>query len=170
MQEADRDRLDAALHEEPDGRIGALAVEGLDPFAVGRGALRDRPPQGPRNEGSGEVEMDVVEVVELFVADLDDVAEAAGRQHPGASAGALDEGVRGEGRRVHDDRDAGRVEPLLGERPGEPREHRLPGVTVGGEHLAGGGAAGLRLEKADVGEGPPDVRARDEGSHRAAPG
>ena len=47
-----------------------------------------------------------------------------------------------------------------------PDEDRLAGVPVGGQHLAGRGAPRPRVEEADVGEGPSDVRACDEGPCR----
>ena len=83
--------------------LSSSRASSLSPSLAVRSATGRRRARGTR--GGGQVEMDVVEVVELLVADLDDVAEPAGGEHPGVGASALDEGVGGEGRRVDDDRD-----------------------------------------------------------------
>ncbi len=79
VQKADRDRLDA-LHGE---RFG----EGRDPGLVERhqhpafrvDALAHRKAQPARDQWRGQVDVDIVLLEAVFVADLDRVAKALGR-------------------------------------------------------------------------------------------
>nr|WP_228430456.1 hypothetical protein [Baekduia soli] len=120
-QEADADRLHAPVLELEDRLDRARLVERDRDLARGHDALGDRLAvlalhQRPALVGDVLHEREVVRP--LVAADVDDVAEALRRQHPGAPAVVLEERVGGDRGAVEDQvdvrgRDAGDVADLV---------------------------------------------------------
>ena len=95
--------------------------------------------------------------------DLEEVAEAPGREHRGAGAAPLEDGVRADGGPVHHPLDPGRP----GGRLLQALEHRGGLVAAPGEGLGGGDPARRPVVHDDVGERAADVDADDP--HSGAP-
>ena len=109
VQQADRDRLDALLGERPGDRPDRVLVERDEHLAVPVEPFRDPEAQRPRDERDGLLELDVVQRRPDLAADLEDVAEALGRDQRGPRDLALDDRVGRHGRAVDDVAQAGRV-------------------------------------------------------------
>src|SRR5262249_58216195 len=83
-------RLDRLHLECCDRRIQALRVEWHQHLALRVDTLLHRQPQPPRHQGRRQIDVDVVLLEAILVADLDDVAEALGRQQRGLGPRSLD--------------------------------------------------------------------------------
>ncbi len=109
VQQADRDRLDAEPGERPGDRPDRVLVERDEHVAVPVEPLRDPEAQRPRDERDRLGELDVVQRRPDLAADLEDVAEALGRDQRGPRDLALDDRVGRHGRAMDDVAQAGRV-------------------------------------------------------------
>ena len=121
VQEADRDRLDTLLSAGVCDRIELGHVERSEDGAVAVDALAHLEAEPSGHEGLRLPADEVVHVRSVPAADLEDVAEAAGRHERGAGALALRQ-------RVDDDRRPVDQVPDLLERDGACRqavEHAL---------------------------------------------
>ena len=89
--------------------------------------------------------------------DVDDVAEALGRQHPDLGALVLEDDVRRDGRAVQEVVDVGEGDPgLLAELP-DALDDCPRGVVGGGGDLVHRGATAFLVDEDQVGEGSADV-------------
>ena len=118
VKQADGDRVDAGLPELPDALAHLVLVERREHLAVGgRDALLDReamPALGERPRLPRELLLER-EVEGLLVAgDVEDVAEALGRQHPDLGAAVREDDVRRDGRPVQEVVDLGQRDAGLG--------------------------------------------------------
>src|SRR5690606_25916031 len=111
-------------------------------------------------------ELDVEQAADqaLGAADLDDVAEALGRDDARLRALALEQRVGGDGRAVHEGGDVGVVDAELGER----FEHAAPLAAGDGRDLRRKQGVASRVVAEHVGEGAADVDADavSRGSHQ----
>ena len=76
VQKRDGDRLDAARNDRADETLDFGVVERVQDRPVGEDALVDLEPQVARHELAGRLDREVVHVVAMLAADLEDVAEA----------------------------------------------------------------------------------------------
>ncbi len=124
----------------------------------------------PRDRGSGELDLEVVHVVAMLVANEQRVAETLRRDQPGPTGLALDEGIGDEGGGVHDrSRDLGRGDPGLRQQLGHSCAHAVEGCSRCGQRLVDDHAAALPVEEDHVGEGAADVDGQSPVRHQAPP-
>ena len=86
--------------------------------------------------GARPLEVDVVQPREAQPPDLEDVAEALGREQPRARAAALEDRVGGDGRPVEDLAEVGRADAGRRQQLARARDDRLGVVVGGGQDLA----------------------------------
>ena len=173
-QEADGDRLDALLAELPRGGAHLVLVERHEHLAgrrhdpLGHDLAVAAPDERPR------LPRDVLHhrVVQrpLVPADVDDVPEAARRDHPREGALVLEHGVRRHGRAVEDAGHVRRREAGVGAELGEAADHRLLRLGRRGGHLVDVHGARLRVVEHEVRERASDVDADDAHDHLSVPG
>ena len=163
MDEVDHQRLDAALAQPRRRAPHLVLVEGRDLLPLGVHPLGDLQAQLARDQRL-EGALEPVGRRPRAAAQLQDVAEAARGDEPGARALALEEGVGGRGRAVDDDLQIrGRRRGL-----GEGGQDAVGLVADGRRHLGHAHGAGGLVEEHEVGEGAADVDAdeqRPPGSH-----
>ncbi len=160
VEEADRERLGAGAHRRVERALDARPIERHQDGAVGREPLDDLEAvlalddRLRAHEGGHEERGDIA----LGAADLDQVAEAGGRENGHARAVPLEDGVGADGRAVDEPphvaaRDAERPEP------GHDGGGLVPRL---GRHLGDDDAAGGLVDRAQIGEGAADVDPDDE--------
>ena len=160
VEQPDRDRLDAVPLEARHEGVHRAFVEGDQDLPPVVRALGDRPAQMPRHEGGRPVDGNVVLLEAVLEGHLDRVPEPLGDEKRGLRAGALDEGVGGEGGAVDEEVDLARRDPGRADRLADRRDHPHFGGVRGGEHLGGGHAApdAARSElEGNVRKGPADI-------------
>ena len=159
VQEADGDRLDAVGDQALRHRAHFGGVERRQHVAVAVHALRHLQPMAARHQRVGEAQEQVVDVVALLGAHLEDVAEAARGDQAEPRAAALDQGVGDQRRAVHHVADVGKREPSRLQQFGEPLERADRWVVRRGQALVQADVVALRVEQDEVGEGAADVEA-----------
>ncbi len=102
MEEADGDRVDLELAQPACELTHLGVVERLQHGAVGRHALGELEAQPPLDERRWLAPEEVVHVRDPQAPKLEHVPEALRRDERGLGAEALEHGVRGDGRAVHD--------------------------------------------------------------------
>ena len=102
VEEADRDGVDAELPQAAGEHAHLVVVQRLDDGAVGGHPLGDLEAQPALDERRRLRPEEVVHVRDPQPAQLEDVAEVLGRDERGLGPEALEDGVRGDGRAVHD--------------------------------------------------------------------
>ena len=158
VQEAQADRLDLGGAQLLGERSECFGGRGMDEFAGRADALVEfeRAIAGDRRRR--ELDLEVVHVVAVLVADEERVAEALGRDEAGAAGLALDQCVGDQRGGVHDRRrhvaglDVGACEQRR-----DAGANPVEGVLRGGEGLVDHDVAGRCVEQHHVGEGPSDV-------------
>ena len=170
MEERHRDRFDALAAEDGRRPADGRFVQGNEHRAVGKHPFGDAEPQPAGDERLGEADEHVVDVVADLPGQLEDIAEALGREQTGLRPLAFEDDVGDEGRRV--DRLAGPAQQV-GNRAGEigdAAHHRLLGRMRGGQgFLDPDGAVGV-VDRREVGKGSADVDAEAiAGGHVASP-
>ena len=108
-----------------------------------------------RHQRLGLLDEDVVLLEAVLLRHLDRIAEALGGDQRGLRALALDDGVGGERRAVHDQADLAGLDLAELQRPQHAVEHAVLGRGLGRQHLGREARVG-RLQH-DVGEGSADV-------------
>ena len=134
-------------------RSQALLVERRHHLAVGAHALLDLEAQRPLDQRHMLLEIQVVGVGPVDAADLIDVAEALGRHQRGLRAGALEDGVDGNGRAVQEQP----RRPVFAAGLLDAARNAVDQPVRRRQRLAEGEPAGLVVEHRDVGEGAADV-------------
>ena len=124
--------------------------------------------QRPRHQGDGLLELDVVEARADLAADLEDVAEALGRDQRGPGDAALDDRVGGDGRAVGDVAEFGGVRVGGGQDPVGDVEEADARVGRRRGHLVDARRAGLLVDEDRVGERAADVDAEAVAHQRRA--
>ncbi len=155
VQKADRDGLDAAFCEAVGQRSNAVLVERHQHPAARVHPLAHREAQAARHERRRQVDIDVVLLEPVLVADLDRIAEALGRQQCGLGAFALDDRVGRESRPVNDDRQFGGCERRFPQHDADRFEDGALRRRRGGQDL-GAVAASARFER-NIGERAADI-------------
>ena len=93
MQQAHRDRVDSERTDLTDQSIELGGRQRADDLALHVEALIDFPPLLERRERLRNLEIEVVEVVTPFAADVEHVAGAFGDDEAGGCAFTLDQGI-----------------------------------------------------------------------------
>ena len=136
MQEADRDRLDAVIHEPAQRGAHRVEVERRDTRPSRSIALADLQPVAARDQRLGKAEEQVVDVVALLGPHLEHVAEALRREQAEPRAAPLDQRIGDERRAVHDLADIGERDAGLGrEGSAEPSSAATEGSCGVVRHL-----------------------------------
>ena len=170
MEERDRDRPDPLVAEDRRRPADRRLVEGNEHRAVREHPLGDAESQPAGDHRLGQADEHVVDVVADLPGQLEDVAEALGREQAGLRALAFEDDVGDESGRV--DHLAGPGEEV-GDGGGEVADaahHRLLGRMRGGQGLFDpDGAVGI-VDQGEVGERAADVDAEAKGGcHVASP-
>ena len=132
-----------------------LLVERQQHGAVGRDALGHAEAQVARHQRIGPLHVDVVLLEAVLPGDLQRIAKARRRHQRRARALALDQGVGGERRAMHDQPDLGRRALGLGQHGAHALDHAAFGRIGRGQHFDGMGLV-VHLED-DVGERSADI-------------
>ena len=111
-----------------------------------------------RDRRCRELDLQVVHVVAVLVADEQRVAEALGGDEAAPAELALDQRVGDQRRRVHDRRgDLRGSDTRLGEQLGDAGAHPVERSARGGQRLVHHDAPAGRIEENDIGERAADV-------------
>ena len=141
-------------------RRDLVVVERLVDLAVGQHAFLDLEAQRPLDQRHMFLEEQIVGVRPVDAADLVDVAEAFGDEQRGAGAGALQDGVDGDGRAVQEQRRGAIIAAGFGDAGG----YALDQMRRRRQRLAERERAGFVVEYRDVGEGAADIRREPQSS------
>ena len=156
-QQAHRDRLDVGLAQRLDRLAHAVVVERLE-LAVRAHALAHGEAQVARHERLGAALGEVVERGAVLARELDQVAEALGRDERGARAAALEQRVGGDRHPVRERRDVGGLDGL------EAAHHALGLILGRARHL--GGHDTPAIQRHQIGEGSSNIHTDP---HQSAP-
>ena len=159
VEEEDGHGFDAGLQQAVGRRAHLGGVERPQHAAIGADALRHLEPEIAGDERRRHLDGEVVERVFALAPDLERVAEARGGDGAGAGALAFDQGVGEQRGGVHDAGDGRRGQVGGFEQGGDPGDHALAGVGVGGQDLQRLALAGGVVVNDEVGEGAADVDA-----------
>jgi hypothetical protein len=103
VQEADRYRLNSLGCKLIDRGYDAAFIEFEENLALGIDPLPDRQATPARNERLRQVDVDVILLESIFMADLDDIPEAFGGEQRCLGAFSFDQRIRRQGCSVDDD-------------------------------------------------------------------
>ena len=159
VEEADGEGLDPGADEVGDFAAGLLLIERHDDAPVAVQTLVDLPAEGPRDERLREAQEQVVDVVTLFRAHLEDVTEPTGRQETERTSVPLDDGVGHQGRAVNDSAEVCEAEPGRPDELLEALQGARRRVLGRREALVEPDSSGLSVDEDEVREGPADVHA-----------
>ncbi len=125
VQQPDRHGLDLLGSERLDRTGDAGFVERNQHLTLRIDPLADGQAQPAGNERRRQIDVDVVLLEAVFVADLDHVAEPFGGEKGGSGALALDERIRGERRAMDDHADLAGLDARLGCDRAQSGQHAL---------------------------------------------
>jgi len=125
VQQPDRHGLDVLGGERVDRTGDARFIEWDEHLPLRIDPLADGQAQPARNERRRQIDVDVVLLEAVFVADLDHVAEALGGEKRGPGALALDERIGGERRAMDDHADFAGLDTRLGRDRAQSGQHAL---------------------------------------------
>ena len=169
MQEAHGDGVHAVGGEA--ARLGGdrVEVERDEGVAVAVHALGHLQPAAARHQRLGILQEQVVDVVALLGAHLQDVAEALGGDEAEAGAAPLDQRVGHQRRAVDDLAHVGQRQAGIGHDLRQALQRADRGVVRSGEAFVQPDAAINGVEQDEVGEGAADVEADAEAGHAGMP-
>ena len=162
VHEHDGARLDALRGELGDERLEAGGVERGEHLAAGVHPLGGLEASVARDQGVGEADLEVVDVVAHLAAQLEDVAEAARGDERGGGALPLEQRVRDERGGVDRGLDVAAVGARGVQQVSPPLHHRARGGLGRGQHLVGADGARLGVDEDEVGERAADVETEAE--------
>ncbi len=157
MEQADGDRLDALALQESRRSARRRLVEGHEHLPGRAEALDDTDGAVARHERLRLLELRVVERGAHLTCDLEQIAEALRGHEAAARDLALDDRVRGDRRRVHDEADLRRLNVRLRERPVDSVHEPLGWVGRRRQRLRDRDAPGLLVDQGRVRKRPADV-------------
>ena len=158
MEQTHRDGLDVGRANVVGQAVDRGPGRLLDDDALGGRALLDLERERPRNRRLGELDLQVIHVVPVLVANQQRVGEALVRDERGPGRLALDQRVGDERRRVHDrGADVARRDSSLDERSGHAALHSFERPARRAERLVNDNATGRAVEQDDVRERATDV-------------
>ena len=138
MEEPDGDALDPGFGKRRHERMDGPLVEVFQDAAARIDALRHGEAQPARHDRLHLLDHQVVLVVAGLVADLENVAEAFGRDESGPGAAPLEHGVGGKRRAVQDEPDIARRQPGFLQRFLQAVDHAFLRRLRRGQHLGRG--------------------------------
>ena len=159
VQEADGDGFDLlAAKVGGDGTHGRL-VDRQQHRAVGGDPFGDAEAQVARHQRLGPLHVDVVLLEAMLPGHLERIAEACRRDQGRPRALAFDQGVGGQGRAVHDQRDVAWPAFRLGQDGSHAVQHGAFGRVGRGQDLGGVGCrvGSLADFQHDIGESAADI-------------
>ena len=155
VQKPDRHGLDLLRNKCLNRAGNAVVVERHQHRALGIDAFAHRQPQPARHQRRRQVDIEIVLLEAVFVADLDHVAKAFGGQQRGLGALALDQRIGGERGAVDDQAHIGRRDAGRGDHRMHDREHAVFRRARRGQSLRG--VALVADFERDIGEGAADI-------------
>ena len=111
VEEADRDRLDALRRQPLRDRAHLVRIERRQHVAVAIHALGDFQAVAAGDQRIGKLQEQIVDVVALLRAHLENITEAARGDQSKPGAVSLDQRVGDQRRAMHDVADLGECEP-----------------------------------------------------------
>ena len=159
VQEADGDRLDAFGDQALRDGAHLGGFERREHVAVAVHAFGHFQAMAARHQRIREVQEQVVDVVALLGAHLQDVAEAARGDQAEARAAALDQGVGDQRGAVDDVADVGERQAGGAQQLGEAFQRADGWVVRRGQALVQADFVAFRIQQYEVGEGAADVEA-----------
>jgi len=159
VDQADGERLDAALHELPDDPLDLLLVDGHHGLAAGAHALDGLDGVGEQRRRIGLDHDDPAGqgARRLRAGQVQDLLEALRGDQADAGALALEDRVGGHGGAVHDVAELGRADARRLADLGHADEHALGGVARRRRGLDPVLGPVLVIDEEEVGEGATDV-------------
>ena len=166
VQQADGDRLDVLPSQDRGGVAHGRVVERSEHLALRAESLADHDRPVARHERLRLLELRVVEGRPHLARDLEQVAEPVGRHEAAPGDLPLDDRVRGDGRRVDDERHVAHGDATLREGTARGLHEPLRGVGGRRQHLRDRHLARPLVDEGRVGERPSDVD-RQTNAHAA---
>ena len=157
VEQADGDRLDLLAPQDRCRRADGVVLERPQHLAGRAEPLGDGHRAVAGNERLRLLELRVVQRRPHLARDLEQVAEALGRDEAAARDLALDDRVRRHGRRVDDEAHLRRRDAAVRERPVDRLHEPLGGIGGRRQHLRDRDRARLLVDQRRVGEGAADV-------------
>jgi hypothetical protein len=167
VQEADDNGLHSLARQSPRRLAHLVEVKRLEHAPLVVEPLGHLEAEAAGHQGKRLLQMHVVEARADLAADLEDVAEAARRQHADPRRLALDDRVRRHRRGVDHGGHVAAVRLALGEAASERGHEALGRVLRGRQHFDHADGAGLAVDERGVGEGAADVDADAQRAHQA---
>ena len=159
VQETDGEALDAILHQRRHFCERRVDIERDLDRAIGRETFRGLAPPWPRHQRLRHLDEEVVQLVLALAADLQQVAEACGREQPGLGALALDQRIGEQRGGVDHAADLLGPRPRLLQHPSRSLDGAARRIVGRRALLPDDGAAVARIVDDEVGEGPSDIDA-----------
>ena len=157
VEQADGDGFDLLAPEDRGGRAHGVVLERPQHLAGGAEPLGDGHRAVARDERLCLLELGVVEGRPHLAGDLEQVAEALGRDEAAARDLSLDDRVRRHRRRVDDEPDLRRGDAAVLEGAINRLHEALRGIGRRRQHLGDRDRARLLVDQHRVGEGAADV-------------
>jgi len=159
------DHFDAALLQPPEEPGDLLPIERQGYLAVRGHAFLDIKAEMAGGQRLRRLQQDVVHVIALLAADLDRVPMPARCEQRRPRPRALDQGIDGERRSVHQHVDVRERRPGVGHGLGHDRHDPLGGIRVGRQALFDDHPAGTVIDQHQVRECPADIDPHPHGYH-----
>ncbi len=157
VQEADRDTLDLALQERPDGRMNRSLVKLAEDLTIRPDAFGYFQSEIPRDEGRRFFDTVVVDGRSRLSAEFENVTKSPRRQQARPGTPALDHDICGNRRAMPEIGHAGGVDRVIREQVLQPLLNGVGRfVRRRGNFEEVDGAVRL-VEHCEVGESAPDV-------------
>ena len=158
VEQTDADRLDLSLTQRRRQRGEIGIARHLMDHPARQHPLGDLERQLARDRRRRELDLQVVHVVAMLIADQQRVAEPLRGHQTGATRLALDQRVGHQGRGMHDRRRDLRWADLgVAEQLGDSLTHTIERLRRRRQHLLDDHRARAGIDQHDIGERPPDV-------------
>jgi hypothetical protein len=168
VEEADRDALAARRAQRGDGGAQRVLVQRAQHRAVGRHAFRHFHAQLARHQRLGAARKQVIDMRAALAADLQQVAEAFGRDQPRARELALQQRVGRDRRAEADEAHLRRVALRQRQDLADALHRRAVGILGRGGELVAQAFARPRVHQEHVGEGAPDIETDPDRARHSA--
>ncbi len=158
VDQAHADRFDLGVAERGRDEVERGGRGGVDHVSCRVGSLGDLDDPVAWHGRAGKLDLQVVHVVAMLVADQHRVAEPNGRHHAGATDLAFDQGIGDERRGVNDrSGDLCRAHCGLGQKLAHAGAYAVEWRRRCGEGLVDHDPAASRVDQDDIGERTADV-------------
>ena len=157
MQQRDGNRFDALLLEMQGNVPHLVRVDRRQHCPVGQDAFVQLQPQPARDEWFGQLKEDVIQIVAMFLADLDSIAKTTGRDQRCRGTLALDDRVGDERRAMHDAAHRCGSDACVLQRRSQAFGDSPAGIIRRRQNLSNMKPARIRIQHHDVGERPTNI-------------